>query len=1379
MSNRWTPAQEQAIKLHNRNLLVSAAAGSGKTAVLVERIVQMITGDHAVDVDRLLVLTFTRAAAGEMRERVGRRISQMLAEDPDNQDLKRQSALLPHAMITTIDSFCLRVVRDYFGQLDLDPDFRIGETGELKLLQADCMEELLEKWYEEADPDFLDFAEGYGGGKSDRDLAAYIEKVFTFAQSCPYPEDWLRDAARYLHAETAEDVENQPQVVYLKQYYQQLFKEIEAQACRLLAICREADGPAVYESMMMDDLDLIRPFLDASGMAELCSLAANLKFGRKPGKKSKLPEDPAKRAAVSNGRDELKSRMTKIADTLKTFDLDDMLEIAQGLEKPMKVLLALAEDYGRIYLERKQEKNIVDFSDIEHYALSILVDKQGDGNGPVRREAALQLRDQYAEILVDEYQDSNYLQEMILTAISGEQDGQPNMFMVGDIKQSIYRFRMARPEIFMGKYRTYSSEDSLYQKIDLQKNFRSRGDVLEGINRIFYRIMTESLGDVEYDDAAALYKGADYPPRAGAAGVQEAGAAGDEQDDPKNALKLVVVDVSKEAIADYVDQNTDDLDEDVESTAAEAYAAAREIRRIVDPVYGEKVYDRDLGQNRPASYKDVVILLRSTTKRADKYLEILTAEGIPASAAAMGYFSAMEVRTMLSFLQIIDNPLQDIPLATVMKSVIGGFSSEELAQIETSYREALRVQAEAEARSQAQAAESAALAEAAQAAALSMQDYDEWAADQPELTSMTEESEEPFRTGAFYDALFYVSHLSEGEAGEASGEVSGGAPGQSSGVTGKGLVKAAGEASGEVPGEAVQAGLGPAGLELARKCRAFLDMLNHYRYESDHREVYELIQIIYRETGYYDYVSAMPAGSVRRMNLDMLVQKAVDYENTSYHGLFHFVRYMQHLEKYEVDFEQGQAFGEQDDIVRIYSIHKSKGLEYPIVILGGMAKYFNMMDSRARIMLHPDLGVAADYVDTELRCRMSSIAAKAVSQRITADAMGEELRILYVAMTRAKEKLIMIGADRSLQKHIDLYGTMENHGEKLPLFRLISANSYLDWIMMAAGDQLDHWMEVEFLTPGAVFVASAVREAGKLELVDQLRRKPDLRCIWDGEAFEKLGRMDSLVYTHQESVEIQSKFSVSELKHEAADRALAALGEDVSEPLPEFSQLHTVPRFMRLSDADSAETDLNQEQNTDLDTDQSTGQDADQSTGQDTGLNADMNMGALYGTYHHRAMELINPALIRKESDVVAELSHLEACGIINLEYLNILDTEKIFRFYVSDLGQRFTRAYTNECLYREQPFILSLPARVIRPEIWTSDEPVLIQGIMDAWFIEDDEIVLIDYKTDGKVTEEILRARYQRQFDLYRTALEMITGKRVKEMYIWSFYLGRTVEIR
>ncbi|MBQ4046318.1 MAG: UvrD-helicase domain-containing protein, partial [Lachnospiraceae bacterium] len=559
MSNRWTPAQEQAINLHNRNLLVSAAAGSGKTAVLVERIVQMITGENAVDVDHLLVLTFTRAAAGEMRERVGRRISRMLSEDPDNMDLKRQSALLPHAMITTIDSFCLRVVRDYFGQLDIDPDFRIGEAGELKLLQADCMEELLEKWYEEGNPDFLDFAEGYGGGKNDRDLAAYVEKVFTFAQSCPYPEDWLRDAGRYLHAESPEDVEKQPQIIYLKQYYHQLFAEMEAEAERLLDICREVDGPNVYEQMMMDDIEQISAFMDASSIEELCRLAYDLKFTRKPGKKGKNPEDPSKRAAVSAGRDGLKSRMTKIADTLKGFAPEDMWTIAQGLEKPMKVLLALAEDYGRIYLERKQEKNIVDFSDIEHYALSILVDKQEDG--PVRREAALQLRDQYAEILVDEYQDSNYLQEMILSAISGSQDGKPNMFMVGDIKQSIYRFRMARPEIFMDKYRTYSRVDGLYQKIDLQKNFRSRGDVLEGINRIFYRIMTESLGDVEYDEAAALYKGADYPPRAGAAdsgqglsedGESGAGGTGEEQaadDDPRNALKLVVVDVSKEAIA--------------------------------------------------------------------------------------------------------------------------------------------------------------------------------------------------------------------------------------------------------------------------------------------------------------------------------------------------------------------------------------------------------------------------------------------------------------------------------------------------------------------------------------------------------------------------------------------------------------------------------------------------------------------------------------------------------------------------------------------------------------------------------------------------------------------------------------------------------------
>lgn len=1226
MANRWTEQQEQAIVLHNRNLLVSAAAGSGKTAVLVERIIRMITEESGIDVDRLLILTFTRAAAMEMKERIATRINRMLAENPENIRLRRQAALLGHANITTIDSFCLRVVRDYFGELDLDPDFRVGEEGELTLLQADCMEELLEIHYEEGNQDFLEFAEAYGGGKGDDQLEEYIHRVYRFAQSCPYPEDWLAEAAAGFQISTLEEMEEQPFMKFLKQYYGMLFQELAAQAESLLEICLEPDGPYAYEDMMCSDLQQIKRFLQAQTLQELCTCAADVKFIRKTTKKQK-DIDEKKKALVSAGRDEIKDRIRKTAAELAEFDPDTILQAMQGIRKPMEMLLELAAGFGSLYQEAKAEKNILDFNDLEHLALSILV-KKGEG----RTSAAKELQQQFVEILVDEYQDSNYLQDMILESISGKEDGHPNMFMVGDVKQSIYRFRMARPEIFMEKYEHYSREDSLYQKIDLQKNFRSRSQVLEGINRIFERIMTHTLGNVEYDEDASLYPGANYPELT----LSEPTDSCYVTDESHRALKLVLIDLDKQEASAYMEENQ--LERNLDSTTAEAHAAAAEIRRITDPQTGQMVLDKETGQYRHASYGDIVILLRSLTGRAESYLDVLTAEGIPACAPASGYFDALEVRIILSLLQVIDNPLQDIPLAAIMKSPLGGFGADELAEIAAFYKKA----------------------------------------------------ENTAESGLYPAILYYMENQPEAF--------------------------------------------------LTEKLSRFSQMLEDYRSKACYLQVYELIQFIYQDTGYYDYVSAMPAGIVRRMNLDMLVEKAIAYEKTSYHGLFHFVRYMEHLKKYEVDFEQGQAFGEQDDIVRIYSIHKSKGLEYPIVILGGMAKKFNQLDSRSAVLLHPELGIAADYIDVEQRCKMPSAAATAIARRLKLDTLGEELRILYVAMTRARETLIMTAADPWMKKHLEQYDTITNDGQTLPFYKLSSAGNYLDWVGMAAGNRLEQWMDVEMLSVRDVFTRPSVRQAENISRIQELhqlaRNAKESNTVYDQSIQKQLTDMDQQRYFYEESLGIQSKFSVSELKRMAA----GTREEQEEEKTLLLPELHKLPAFMK------------EEEET-------------------------KESGADRGTAYHRALELLSPDRTRHTDVIRQEMDAWVAAGRIRPEAAAQVNPWKLYTFYQSDLGKRMRKAYEQGNLHREQQFILTLPACQISSN-WSSQEPVLIQGIIDAYFEEDGQIVLLDYKTDSRITEEELKNRYQRRFDLYRIALEQISGKTVKEMYLWSFSLEKAIAV-
>ncbi|MDO5410692.1 MAG: helicase-exonuclease AddAB subunit AddA [Lachnospiraceae bacterium] len=1223
MANRWTIQQEQAIDLHKRNLLVSAAAGSGKTAVLVERIVRMITEEDGIDVDQLLVLTFTRAAAMEMKERISARINRMLAEHPEHIRLKRQAALIGHANITTIDSFCLRVVRDYFGELDLDPDFRVGDEGELTLLQADCMAELLEQYYEEGNPDFLEFAEAYGGGKGDERLEEYIRKVYRFAQSCPYPEDWLSEASAGFRISSLEELEELPFMKFLKQFYQMLFQELYGQAQSLLEICLEPDGPYAYEEMMRSDLQQIQSFKQAHTMRELCICAANTKFVRKTTKRQK-EADERKKAFVSSGRDEIKDRVKKTAQELSGFDVESILPAMQGLQKPMEVLLKLAADFNSLYCAAKAEKNILDFNDLEHLALSVLV-KKGEG----RTDAARELQKQFTEILVDEYQDSNYLQDMILESISGKEDGCPNMFMVGDVKQSIYRFRMARPEIFMDKYENYSKEDSLYQKIDLQKNFRSRDSVLDGINRIFKRIMTKTLGNIEYDADAALYPGAAYPE----AKEENQGYITDEA---HKALKLVLIDLDKQDAVDYMQDNQ--LEGDVNAAAAEAHAAAAEIRRITAPENGQLVLDKETGAYRRASYRDIVILLRSVTGTVGTYLDVLTAEGIPACALASGYFDALEVQVILSLLQIIDNPLQDIPLAAVMKSPVGNFGADELAEIASFYKKAGS------------------------------------SADR----------------GLYPAIRYYLEHQQESFLGE--------------------------------------------------KLKQFCERLETYREKADYLQVCELIQFLYQDTGYYDYVSAMPAGVVRRMNLDMLVEKAISYEKTSYHGLFHFVRYMEHLKKYEVDFEQGQAFGEQDDIVRIYSVHKSKGLEYPIVILGGMARKFNHLDSRSAVLLHPELGIAADYIDVERRCKVPSAAAIAIARRLKLDTLGEELRILYVAMTRARETLIMTAADSRLKKHIEQYEQLYNDGGFLPFHKLSSAGSYLEWIFMAAGDRLEDWMEIKKLTVSDVFTEPAVREAENISRMDELRQLAEdaqiSEIVYDEQMKRTLDRIRKNRYEYEESTKIQSKFSVSELKRASA-AARAELEEEKSLLLQELIQ---VPAFMKEE-------------------------------------NGAALSGTDRGTAYHRVLELLAPGQTWHTDVIKQEIEAFVAAGKIKPEAANQVNVWKLYEFYQSDLGKRVQKAWKEGKLYREQQFILSTPAYQV-DEKWSSDEPVLIQGVIDACFEEDGKIILLDYKTDSRVTEEELCSRYRRQFELYRTALEQISGKKVEEMYLWSFAFGKALSM-
>ena len=663
----WTSEQKQVIDLRDRSLLVSAAAGSGKTAVLVQRIIERICDEsHPVDIDRLLVVTFTNAAAGEMRERVQAAIAKRVEENPDNTHLRRQEVLAGHAHITTIDSFCLSVLREHFQEIELDPGFRIADEGELKLLQADVLEALLEEEYEQASESFIHFMEAYAPGKDDERAVQLILQLYGFAVANPRPEDWLNHCIESYGAESMETLEKQPWMCTMTEQLRTILSETAALYKRMIAVCRDEGGMESYESVLLSEQQMIEYASEASKYNELRERVNLICFGSKPRKKKtdSFSEDKAKR--VWDMREQAKKQIKSLSEDYFADDDERLLQKQHLAGVQVKELVRLTHAFLLRYSAAKRKKNLVDFGDLEHLALNVLSEKTPDGEKPTL--VAAQYRESFEEIMIDEYQDSNYVQELILTSIS--RTDPPNLFMVGDVKQSIYRFRLARPELFMEKYETYTKEESEHQKIELHQNFRSRKSVLDSVNFFFYQLMHKAVGNVEYDKDAALYPGLVYEP----CDTHPTGGA-------TELMLLDLEDVTEDSDDDVKPEN-DDTQAVYSSREWEAAMIAEKIREITDPESGLYIWDKEQKTYRLTEYRDIAILLRTVSGWAEELISVLLSKGISASAdTGSGYFSALEVQTILNLLEIIDNPLQDIPLAAVMQSPIGHFSSEELAII--------------------------------------------------------------------------------------------------------------------------------------------------------------------------------------------------------------------------------------------------------------------------------------------------------------------------------------------------------------------------------------------------------------------------------------------------------------------------------------------------------------------------------------------------------------------------------------------------------------------------------------------------------------------------------------------------------------------------
>ncbi len=1222
----WTEEQRKVIELRGREMLVSAAAGSGKTATLVQRIIERITdAAKPIDIDRLLVVTFTRAAAAEMRERVGRAIEEKLAAQPGNDHLQRQSLLLHSAPITTIDSFCLSVLQNYFHDIDLDPVFRIADEEELTLLRHEAVVEVLEEEYEAEKADFLSFAQCYGGKHQDIKLEDYILRLDRFAASCPWPESWLGEMLSGFSCTSMEESR------WMKNLMQTLAQSISG--CRKVAeqavsLCG-SDGPYAYRDALESDLECLEELCVCKTYQDISKVLENFQF--KALSRKSMPDcPPEKKEQVKALREQIKTCIKGIKEDFFFQDYKEMEQDWRASASPAGALIRLTLRFRELFAEKKLEKRLLDFSDVEHFALNILVERDENGK-PCARTAALELRRQYEEIMIDEYQDSNEVQETILRSISREEEGTPNIFMVGDVKQSIYRFRLAKPELFLEKYNTYSKEEGNRQRIDLHKNFRSREEVLSSINELFFKIMGSELGQIEYDAQAALYTGADYLPRKNAA--------------IDNITELLLL-CAPSTNLDEEDEEEDSLaetpDDDREFTVKEqeALLLAGKIKELVS---GKFTIQKKTGA-APCEYRDIVILLRTMSGWSEVFANVLAAQGVPVvSDTQKGYFNVPEIKWLLNYLRCLDNPLQDIPLVSVLLSPFAGLGTGDLAKV--------RIEC-------------------------------------------------PGRP--LYEAILYYS------------------------VQGRdGTVR--------------------------EKIGIFLSVFRDLRARSGILTVPELLFELYEKTGYNSFVAAMPAGRQRRDNLAMFAAKAAAFEKSSYRGLFQFIRYVEKLIQYEVDYGEAADASENDNAVRIMSIHRSKGLEFPIVFVSGLTKKFNFSDAREKIIFHPELGLALDYINEEERTTVPTLKKKVLQDILAQELLGEELRLLYVAMTRAKEKLYLTGYVKGAKRQQEKWlARQTKKEEKLYYMTLRQASCYLDFIGPAIGDITQ--IRTVWYGDSEKQVENNRQTCGRIiDRTQFLEAEPE---GFDTLKWQELKKYLQFDYAFEAERQLPVKTSVSELKRRSLEEEYI---------IPVFRGLDEVVR-QEPEEKDTGKTESNLPE------------EEWQGTLPEFLKTGEVARGADRGTLYHRVLEYLPLTDDIKAAVIKKELAELVKKGRIKPEDRKAISVGKLEKFYQSEIAKRMIAASKRGELYREQVFVLSIPARDLY-EI-DSSEPVLIQGIIDVFFEEEDGIVLLDYKTDYVpiAPEETLISRYQKQVELYRRAITEITGKKVKEAVIYSFYLQKEI---
>jgi ATP-dependent helicase/nuclease subunit A len=1199
---KWTEEQSQAIHEKGSNILVAAAAGSGKTAVLVERIINKIISEE-VDIDKLLVVTFTNAAASEMRERILNAIYIKIEEEPSNTRLQKQITLLNKSNICTIHSFCLDVIRNNFYEINISPNFRIGDTAEIELLKEEVLETLFEDLYLKEDEGFFELLENYTTYKDDTPLKNIIKSIYSFIQSAPFPEEWLEEKVKMFDI----DLENTDfaDTIWGKVILNNYKECIEENILGLKKIKQELDEEMELEKhsqairMDIENLEILKENLNLWDKAY--ELARNFSFIRWPSSKKINSETPT---MVKEKRDIINAKFKKMKDNIFIYSSKEILEDLKDMHKILNLLEQIILKFNENYKKAKLEKNIIDFNDIEHLALKILIKEENGKYIPT--EVAKKYQEKFEEIAIDEYQDSNMVQEYILTSISKNN----NIFMVGDVKQSIYKFRQAMPELFLNKYETYklknNKEDKDNLKIQLFKNFRSRKNIIDTTNIIFDEIMSKNLGDVDYTEEEYLNLGADYKEPE----IENINFAG------KTEINII----NLEENTKETEQETEDIEKEerIENSILEAKYVAKKINELVNSNY--YVLDKVEGY-RKVTYKDIVVLLRSTTELSPIYEKEISDLGIPVySETSTEYLNSVEIQLIMSCLKIIDNPMQDIPLVTVMRSMIGGFTDNDLIEIRL--------------------------------------------ADKYEN---------------FYESVI------------------------------KSRIQV--------------------NVSLRDKIDNFLKMINTWREDSEFLALDELIWKIYMDTGYYNYVGLMQNGKLRQANLKMLFERAKQYESASFKGVFNFINFIDKLKLKNNDLGSAKIIGENENVVRIMSIHKSKGLEFPVVFLSSTGKNFNLKDLKEKILIHQGIGFGPNYENSRLKIEYPTLAKEAIKIVSKKENISEEMRVLYVALTRAKEKLIITGIEKDLEKSIEkkekeLEIYSNTNSSKINSKILESYKSYLDWIeLVYLKNKIKNSDIFEFNVINKKDILSS-NSRNDLEKKDILKYAKNRKI--SNTNLEKIKTILEWEYKYKESTEIPSEISVSKIK-ELSKKAEENKVEVVLKK----------PNFL------IEKTNLTP---------------------------------AEKGTIMHLCLQKLNSKENYNLDKLKKMVNNLVEKEIILTKEAESVNYNKILAFLESNIWKEMQDAKTVE---QEKAFYLNLKAKEIYKN--SAEDEVLVQGIIDLYYITNiDELVLVDYKTDyvENNNEESLKEKYNVQLSIYKKALEEALKRKVDRVYIYSTWLNKEIKI-